>query len=74
MLKSEQNAIERLLSWSNQNNYFDDVYRTLVQTGTVYVCRSDIFAMKQKLKHLGIMFDSLTICSSHGGYFLTLDT
>ena len=72
MEKSEQKIIVRLASWSNWDNYFDDVYRTLVQTGTVYVCSEDIFAMNQYLKQLGITSDSLTVTPSHGGYFLDL--
>jgi hypothetical protein len=74
MTKNERNAINRILSWSNRDNYFDDVYRTLVQTGTAYVCRDDVFELNQRLNQLGIPQDSLTVCSSYGGYFLTLNS
>jgi hypothetical protein len=65
MEKSEQKIIVRLASWSDWDNYFDDVYRTLVHTGTVSVCRDDIFKVNQRLKRLGIISDSLTIKSDY---------
>jgi hypothetical protein len=68
MLKSEQKAYERILSWSDRNNYFDDVYRTLLQTGIVFVCRNDLFEVVQRLEKLGISITSLEIVSSYGGY------
>jgi geranylgeranyl pyrophosphate synthase len=67
----EQKLIARLALWSNRDIYFDDVYRTLVQTGVAFICRDDIFEMKQRLKQLGISLDSLEIHSSYGGYFLS---
>jgi hypothetical protein len=74
MLKSTKKAYDRLLSWSNREIYFDDVYRTLVQTGIVFVCKADIFEVQNYLKQLGISLDSINITSNYGGYFVSMKT
>ncbi|MDR0392076.1 MAG: hypothetical protein LBH59_09225 [Planctomycetaceae bacterium] len=60
-------------SWSDRERYYEDVCRTLIQTGDVFVCREDIFAIKQRLKDFGIDWVSLNILSDSGGWFLSIE-
>jgi hypothetical protein len=72
MNKKEKLVIDRILSWSNRDNYFDDVYRTLLQTGMVYVCSDDLFELRQRLEQLEVPLNSLEITSNYGGYFIKM--
>jgi hypothetical protein len=68
-------AIARLESWKlDRGYYFDDVRRTLIQTGDVFVCESDVFALCQHLRQLNISPNDLSMRFNYGGCWVHLDT